>query len=175
MFSRLKALRRSAITLWIWKKVSLQEVMRVYRPLKICAGCCWCAGCCDCCAQETQVESPPGVIIGRVKQTGGKCNYNYEVQDVDGNAQLRIEGPCIMCRCCADVEFPVSTPKNARHSYASAPLRVTITAAGRYLSAGVSCAQSKYAALSRKKIDQGWHSGKSTLFSLYNPNIMNIP
>uniref|UniRef100_A0A914WKF3 Phospholipid scramblase n=1 Tax=Plectus sambesii TaxID=2011161 RepID=A0A914WKF3_9BILA len=90
-----------------------QEVMRVYRPLKVCAGCCWCAGCCDCCAQETQIEAPPGVVIGRVKQTGGKCNYNYEIQDTDGNAQLRIEGPCIMCRCCSDVEFPVYTMDGA--------------------------------------------------------------
>src|SRR5438128_1038365 len=88
-------------------KKQLQEVMRVYRPLKACAGCCWCADCCNCCAQELQVEAPPGVVIGRIKQTGGKCTYNYEIKDADGNSQLRIDGPCWTCRCCADVEFPV--------------------------------------------------------------------
>ncbi len=85
----------------------MQEVMRIYRPLKPFAGCCLCAGSCDCCTEVVQVEAPPGYVIGRVRQTGPACKFNYEVQDADGNGQLLIEGSCIMCRCCADVEFPV--------------------------------------------------------------------
>lgn len=45
-----------------------QEVMRVKRDFKCCAGCCWCAGCCRPCAHEVVVEAPPGNVIGTIKQ-----------------------------------------------------------------------------------------------------------
>ena len=48
-----------------------------------------------------------GTLIGRVKQSSAACTFNFEVQDAAGNKQLMIEGPCLMCRCCSDVEFPV--------------------------------------------------------------------
>ena len=44
-----------------------QEVMKVTREFKCCAGCCWCASCCDCCSHELSIESH-GQIIGYVKQ-----------------------------------------------------------------------------------------------------------
>jgi hypothetical protein len=44
------------------------EVMRIVRPFKCCAGCCWCASPGGCCSQELQVEAPVGTVIGYVKQ-----------------------------------------------------------------------------------------------------------
>jgi len=44
-----------------------KEVMRVVRPFKCCAGCCWCANG-ECCSLNIQVESPPGNLIGSVHQ-----------------------------------------------------------------------------------------------------------
>lgn len=84
-----------------------QEVMKIYRPFKCCSGCCWCAGCCDHCAQELVVESPPGTMIGRVKQLGTGWKLKFSVEDAHGNTQLIVNGPCCTCACCSDVEFPV--------------------------------------------------------------------
>lgn len=70
-------------------------------------GCCWCADMCDCCAHELFVEAPPGTVIGSVRQTGDLCTYNYQIKDAEGNVQLLINGPCMICECCADIEFPV--------------------------------------------------------------------
>uniref|UniRef100_A0ABM0MQW2 Phospholipid scramblase n=1 Tax=Saccoglossus kowalevskii TaxID=10224 RepID=A0ABM0MQW2_SACKO len=44
-----------------------QEVMRLNREFKCCAGCCWCANS-DCCAFELSVEAPVGNIVGYVRQ-----------------------------------------------------------------------------------------------------------
>uniref|UniRef100_A0A914WSF8 Phospholipid scramblase n=1 Tax=Plectus sambesii TaxID=2011161 RepID=A0A914WSF8_9BILA len=90
-----------------------QEVMRIYRPLKFCGGCCWFAGMCEFCSHELYVEAPPGTVVGSVKQTGDICTLNYEISDADGNVQLLINGPCIACECCADIEFPVLTKDGA--------------------------------------------------------------
>ena len=45
----------------------LQEVIRVTREFKCCAGCCWCANL-DCCAHEITVEAPVGQVVGYVRQ-----------------------------------------------------------------------------------------------------------
>lgn len=42
--------------------------MTVSRDFKCCAGCCWCAGCCDGCSHQVYVESPPGSLIGSIRQ-----------------------------------------------------------------------------------------------------------
>jgi len=44
------------------------QVMRISREFKCCAGCCWCAGCCDHCAFELTIEAPVGQVVGYVKQ-----------------------------------------------------------------------------------------------------------
>uniref|UniRef100_A0A914URN6 Phospholipid scramblase n=1 Tax=Plectus sambesii TaxID=2011161 RepID=A0A914URN6_9BILA len=85
-----------------------QEVMKIYRPFKCFAGCCWCAAL-DCCAHETFIEAPVGVPIGSVRQLPTGCTFDYAIRDAAGETQLIIDGPCLMCRCCADVEFPVYT------------------------------------------------------------------
>ena len=45
----------------------LQEVIRVSREYKGCAGCCWCAFA-DCCAHEITIEAPVGQVVGYVRQ-----------------------------------------------------------------------------------------------------------
>ena len=45
-----------------------QEVIRVTREFKCCAGYNCCAGC-DCCAMEIRVEAPIGQVCGYTKQT----------------------------------------------------------------------------------------------------------
>lgn len=45
-----------------------QEVFRVNRDFKCCAGWSCCAGCCDGCAHEVMVTEPDGKILGYVKQ-----------------------------------------------------------------------------------------------------------
>ena len=41
--------------------------MRISRPLKLCAGCCWCASA-DCCSFSLFVEAPVGNPIGSIHQ-----------------------------------------------------------------------------------------------------------
>ncbi len=44
------------------------EVIHISRPFKCCGGCGVCAFCSDCAAHEVTIESPPGTVIGYVKQ-----------------------------------------------------------------------------------------------------------
>ncbi len=44
------------------------EVIHISRPFKCCGGCGICAFCSDCAAHEVTIESPPGTVIGYVKQ-----------------------------------------------------------------------------------------------------------
>jgi len=44
------------------------QVMKISREFKCCAGCCWCAGCLNCCAWEVKIEAPVGQVIGYVRQ-----------------------------------------------------------------------------------------------------------
>ena len=46
-----------------------QEVMRIHREFKCCAGCCWFAGSCDGCAWEVSIEAPVGTPCGYIRQT----------------------------------------------------------------------------------------------------------
>jgi hypothetical protein len=74
-----------------------QEVIRVKRDFKCCAGCCWCAGCCNGCAHEVAVESPPGNVVGHVRQTGSLWKAAYDIMDENRNTILKIRGPCCIC------------------------------------------------------------------------------
>ena len=46
---------------------TLQEVMRIVRDFKCCAGCCWCA-CSSCCSMDIRIEAPVGEVAGYVRQ-----------------------------------------------------------------------------------------------------------
>jgi len=50
----------------------VQELIRVTREFKCCAGCCWCANM-QCCSYSVKVEAPVGTVIGYVKQAWVKA------------------------------------------------------------------------------------------------------
>lgn len=79
-----------------------QEVLRISREFKCCAGCCWCAGCCSCCAHVVEVSLPSGEIIGYIKQGGSCWSAHYKILDENMNQILKIKGPCCICDgpCC---------------------------------------------------------------------------
>ncbi|XP_041378423.1 phospholipid scramblase 1-like isoform X2 [Gigantopelta aegis] len=86
-----------------------QEVIRVQREFKCCAGCCWCADV-DCCAYFLTVESPVENPIGYVRQMKSCWKAQYAILDVYMNMVLQIKGPCCICDgpCCTwDQEFNV--------------------------------------------------------------------
>jgi len=80
-----------------------QEVMRVTREFKCCAGCCWCASA-SCCAWVVTIEAPVGTVIGSVRQKGSYWIPKYDVMDGDGQKIFDIKGPCCICQfiCCPD-------------------------------------------------------------------------
>ena len=83
---------------------SNQEVIRLTREFKCCAGSCWLAGS-DACAHEVQVEAPVGQIIGYIRQEYSNWQQNFSIRDASHNPILRIHGPCCVFNmsCCQDV------------------------------------------------------------------------
>uniref|UniRef100_A0A914UJH0 Phospholipid scramblase n=1 Tax=Plectus sambesii TaxID=2011161 RepID=A0A914UJH0_9BILA len=74
--------------------------------------------CCMCCEREfditvfnnagkpkVEVEGPPGNPIGTVVQNWSICKPQFSIQDVHDETVLKIEGPCITCSPCGNVEF----------------------------------------------------------------------
>lgn len=87
-----------------------QEVMRITREFKCCAGCCWCANK-DCGAWEVQVEAPVGQVIGTIRQTQSFWYAKMDIKDANGQVALKIlQGPCCICPgpcCTCDFNFDV--------------------------------------------------------------------
>ncbi|XP_078521822.1 phospholipid scramblase 1-like isoform X2 [Lissotriton helveticus] len=81
-----------------------REVMRVSRPYRCCS-CCACA----CCLQELQVEAPPGTTIGYVVENWHICLPKFTVLNEKREGVLKINGPCVACSCCSDVDFQVTS------------------------------------------------------------------
>ncbi|XP_013384452.1 phospholipid scramblase 2 isoform X1 [Lingula anatina] len=89
-----------------------QEVVRVNREFKCCAGCCWCAGA-DCCAMEVSVESPPGQVVGHVRQATSGWAPKYTIMDAGMKTIFEVNGPCCICQgpCCTwDQDFVITPP-----------------------------------------------------------------
>ncbi|XP_072174737.1 phospholipid scramblase 2-like [Diadema setosum] len=88
-----------------------KEVMRLVRPFKCCAG--WpCCACFNHCAYTIDVESPPGTVIGSVRQTLSPWKVHLDILDHHGNTVLKVRGPCCLCQevcCTGDVNFEVKT------------------------------------------------------------------
>jgi len=81
-----------------------REVMHFYRPYK-CGPCSCCGGCCQ---QEIEIQSPPGQIIGYVKQDPTCSIPKLTIYAADKTTPiLRIVGPCCTIACCGDVTFKV--------------------------------------------------------------------
>ncbi|XP_048017650.1 phospholipid scramblase 1-like isoform X2 [Megalobrama amblycephala] len=73
---------------------SNQEIIRLVRPFV-----------CNCCGNELEVQSPPGVTIGYVRQN---CHFflpKLTVENERGEPAFKIAGPCVACACCTDETF----------------------------------------------------------------------
>ncbi|CAF1153711.1 unnamed protein product [Rotaria sordida] len=85
-----------------------QELIQIRREFTCCSGCCWC-GSCPSCMQEVVVESPPGNVIGIIKQEGSSWRMNYVIKDAREQPILTIIGPCCICdgpySCCCENKF----------------------------------------------------------------------
>jgi len=100
-----------------------KEVMRVVRPFKCCAGCCWCADQ-DCCSSCIQIESPPGTAIGSIHQSKSCWVPWYEIRDANGQGVFRIKGPCCVCPgpcCTCDFPFEIMSFNDAASSTGETP------------------------------------------------------
>lgn len=81
-----------------------REVVHFSRPLK-CDNCLPC-----CCLQELEVFSPPGTLIGYVKQNWTFCRPNFTIYAADKTTPIiKIRGPFCTLKCCSDVKFDVLT------------------------------------------------------------------
>ncbi|KAM6161004.1 phospholipid scramblase 2-like [Erethizon dorsatum] len=80
-----------------------REVVTVERPLR-CSSCCF-----PCCLQEIEIQAPPGVPVGYVTQTWHPCLPKYTVQNERREDVLKITGPCVLCRCCTDIDFKIKS------------------------------------------------------------------
>jgi len=88
------------------------EVMRISRPLKLCAGCCWCASA-DCCSFSLFVEAPVGNPIGSIHQAQSCWKPKYLVKDASGNHIFDIKGPCCVLSgpcCTCEIPFEIFSP-----------------------------------------------------------------
>jgi len=75
-----------------------QELIRVAREFKCCAGCQWFA-CSDGCAHEVTIEAPVGNIVGYVRQTQSCLEPRFSILDANHDEILSCAGP--VCVCCA--------------------------------------------------------------------------
>ncbi|XP_072044176.1 phospholipid scramblase 1-like isoform X2 [Amphiura filiformis] len=101
--------RTRAFSMHITDNLS-QEVIRITRPFKCCAGYCWCADPESSCSMELHVESPPGQVVGYVKQTKSIWSPLFAVQDGNQQTVLKISGPCNVCQstcCTGDIDFRI--------------------------------------------------------------------
>ncbi|XP_066285599.1 phospholipid scramblase 2-like [Branchiostoma lanceolatum] len=85
-----------------------QEIIHFSRPLR-CMNCFW-----VCCLQELEVQSPPGTTVGWVRQIWHPFLPKFEIEDAAGDVVLVIEGPCLSCSFCGDVEFDVMVPDESQ-------------------------------------------------------------
>lgn len=86
-----------------------QEIIRVKREFKCCAGCPWCA-CIDALAHEVTIEAPVGQVVGYVKQQQSCIEPRYSIMNAEHQEVLSITGPCCIISgpCCQwDQEFIV--------------------------------------------------------------------
>ncbi|XP_072474334.1 phospholipid scramblase 2-like isoform X2 [Notamacropus eugenii] len=80
-----------------------REVITCERPLR-CVSCCY-----PCCLQKLEIQSPPGVPVGYVIQNWHPFLPKFTVLDEHQQEVLKIDGPCMACRCCSDVDFDIKS------------------------------------------------------------------
>ncbi|GAB6020563.1 Putative UDP-glucuronosyltransferase ugt-50 [Chamberlinius hualienensis] len=77
------------------------EIIHLNRPFR--CDSCWF----PCCLQVIDVYSPPGQLVGRIRQNWSICIPHFTIENANGDTVLKIKGPCCTCSCCGDVEFDV--------------------------------------------------------------------
>lgn len=60
---------------------------------------------------KLEVQAPPGRTIGYVVQNWHVYLPKFTIQDEKRMDILKITGPCVVCRCCEDVNFEVGNVK----------------------------------------------------------------
>lgn len=85
------------------KVIDMQQrpVIHMYRPLRCTS--CWC----PCFLQTLEVCSPPGNLVGYVKQDWSICGPSFRIENAAGDTVLRIKGPTCTFAICGDVVFKV--------------------------------------------------------------------
>ncbi|RUS80126.1 hypothetical protein EGW08_012125 [Elysia chlorotica] len=79
-----------------------QPLMALDRPFRCQGSACWC-----CCLQEMEIQSPPGVVQGTVKEVWTCWTPKYKVYNAQNQVVFTIVGECCYCKCCTDVLFHV--------------------------------------------------------------------
>ncbi|XP_027731488.1 phospholipid scramblase 1 isoform X1 [Vombatus ursinus] len=80
-----------------------REVITINRPFR-CVSCCY-----PCCLQKLEVQSPPGVPIGYITQNWHPFLPKFTVLNEHHQEVLKIQGPCVVSRCCSDVDFEITS------------------------------------------------------------------
>ncbi|XP_074047225.1 phospholipid scramblase 1-like [Macrotis lagotis] len=80
-----------------------KEVITFQRPLR-CSSCCF-----PCCLQKLEIQSPPGVTVGYVAQTWHPFLPKFTILNEQHQEVLKISGPCIVCRCCTNLDFDIKS------------------------------------------------------------------
>ncbi|XP_051730681.1 phospholipid scramblase 1-like [Ctenopharyngodon idella] len=73
---------------------SNQEIIRLVQPFV-----------CNCWGHKLEVQSPPGITIGYVRQNFHICLPKFTVENERGEPAFKIAGPCVPCTCCTDENF----------------------------------------------------------------------
>lgn len=55
-----------------------------------------------------EVQAPPGTTVGFIKQDWHPFLPRFSIQGANKETVLKLEGPCLACNCCGDVNFEVS-------------------------------------------------------------------
>ncbi|XP_005113454.2 phospholipid scramblase 1-like [Aplysia californica] len=79
-----------------------QPLMTLNRPWRCTPSLFWC-----CYLQEMEIQSPPGVMQGTIKQIWTCWTPKYKVFDTQNRCAFTIVGDCCYCKCCTDVVFRV--------------------------------------------------------------------
>lgn len=78
------------------------NLIQLHRPFRCQGSCLWC-----CCLQEMEIQSPPGMVVGTVKEIWTCWVPRYKVFDNNQQCIFTIIGECCYCKCCTDVLFRV--------------------------------------------------------------------
>jgi len=72
----------------------------IYHPFVLPVNFCW--------LQKMTIKSPlNGQVLGYIRQNPEVCSYCFSLLDAAGAEFGRIHGPCIICNCGNDIEFPI--------------------------------------------------------------------